>query len=149
MQVPSSSHRVCTQTCTHQPYTPFSKSERSLALPWERSVHHRAARLCLSLSLSHTHTLSISLSLSHTHTLTLSLSHTHTHTVSLFHTHTLCLSLSHTHTHRPRCSGSAATEPDLCQKVIATSKVNLATTLDCVLTVLPFVHLRWCSGLRV
>ena len=32
-----------------------------------------------------------------------------------------------------RCSGSAATEQDLCKNVIAPSKVNWATTLDCVL----------------
>ena len=32
-----------------------------------------------------------------------------------------------------RCSGSAATDQDLCKTVIATSKVNWATTLDCVL----------------
>ena len=31
-----------------------------------------------------------------------------------------------------RCSGSAATEQDLCETVTATSKVNWATTLDCV-----------------
>ena len=31
-----------------------------------------------------------------------------------------------------RCSGSAATEQDLCKTVIATSKVNWATTVDCV-----------------
>jgi len=32
-----------------------------------------------------------------------------------------------------RCSGPAATEQDLCKIVIATSQVNWATTLDCVL----------------
>ena len=31
-----------------------------------------------------------------------------------------------------RCSGSAATEQDLYKTVLATSKVNWATTLDCV-----------------
>jgi len=34
-----------------------------------------------------------------------------------------------------RCGGSAATEQDLCQSVLATSEVNLATRLDCVLKV--------------
>ena len=32
-----------------------------------------------------------------------------------------------------RCSGSAATEQDLCITDIATSKVNWATSLDCVI----------------
>jgi hypothetical protein len=35
--------------------------------------------------------------------------------------------------HLQRCSGSAATEQGLCKTVIATSKVNWATTLDCVI----------------
>ena len=35
--------------------------------------------------------------------------------------------------HLQRCSGSAATQQDLCKTVIATSKVNWATTLACVL----------------
>jgi len=38
-----------------------------------------------------------------------------------------------------RCSGSAATEQDLCKTGMATSKVNWATTLDCVLTMVRVV----------
>ena len=38
---------------------------------------------------------------------------------------------------RQRCSGSAATEQDLCQTVIVTSKVNWVTTLDCALNRTP------------
>ena len=34
-----------------------------------------------------------------------------------------------------RCSGTAAAEQDPCRTVIATSKVNWATTLDCVITI--------------
>ena len=33
-----------------------------------------------------------------------------------------------------RCSGSAATEQDLCKTYTATSEVNWATTFDCVMT---------------
>ena len=36
------------------------------------------------------------------------------------------------------CSGSAATEQDLCKTVIATSRVNWVTTLDCLLKQVQF-----------